>query len=318
MRVVVIGGSGHIGSWLVPRLVHLGHEVVVITRGQREPYRRDGAWNRAETVVVDRAEEESRGVFGRRVADLGADVVIDLISFTVDSTRQVVEALDGGVQHFLHCGTIWVHGPSQVVPTTEAAPRRPLGEYGKNKAAIEQYLHQMARVHGFPATVVHPGHISGPGWVPINPVGNRNLDDFQRLIDGRELVLPHRGMETLQHVHADDVAGVFLAAMENRSVSIGESFHAVSETAMTLRGYAEQVASWFGREADLAFLGRDEWRLTVSEEEARITFDHIDHSPCASMEKAGRLLGFRPRHTQADTVREALDWLIAQGRLTAG
>ncbi len=38
MRVVVIGGSGHIGTYLVPRLVVAGHEVISISRGEREPY----------------------------------------------------------------------------------------------------------------------------------------------------------------------------------------------------------------------------------------------------------------------------------------
>jgi uncharacterized protein YbjT (DUF2867 family) len=38
MRVVVIGGSGHVGTFLVPQLVEAGHEVVSISRDQREPY----------------------------------------------------------------------------------------------------------------------------------------------------------------------------------------------------------------------------------------------------------------------------------------
>ena len=35
MRIVVIGGSGHVGTFLIPRLVRAGHEVVSISRGQR-------------------------------------------------------------------------------------------------------------------------------------------------------------------------------------------------------------------------------------------------------------------------------------------
>ena len=49
-------------------------------------------------------------------------------------------ALRGQIQHVLHCGTIWVHGPSVQVPTTEEQPRRPFGEYGIQKAAIERYM----------------------------------------------------------------------------------------------------------------------------------------------------------------------------------
>ena len=37
-RVVVIGATGHIGSYLVPRLARDGHEVVAMSRGIRGPY----------------------------------------------------------------------------------------------------------------------------------------------------------------------------------------------------------------------------------------------------------------------------------------
>ncbi len=59
----------------------------------------------------------------------------------------------------------------------------------------------------------HPGHIVGPGWIPINPAGHLNPEVFTRLAHGQEVVLPNLGMETLHHVHADDVAQSFTAAM---------------------------------------------------------------------------------------------------------
>ncbi|HEX6685073.1 MAG TPA: NAD-dependent epimerase/dehydratase family protein [Candidatus Limnocylindrales bacterium] len=307
MRTVVIGGSGHIGTYLIPRLVAAGHDVTVVTRGERSPYTPHGAWQRVTMVTADRAAEEADGSFGKRIADLEPGTVIDLICFTEESARQLAEAVAGRVRHLLHCGTIWVHGPSAVVPTTEDVPRRPFGEYGVRKAAIEGYLLDRAQRHGLPATVIHPGHITGPGWVPVNPAGHLDPEVFRVLAEGRPLALPNLGLETVQHVHADDVAGIFMAALANRSTAIGESFHAVATTALTLRGYAEAVASWSGRDADLSFLPWDQWRATVSERDAQITHDHIAHSPHCSMEKAARLLGFRPRYTALEAIKEAVD-----------
>ncbi|MEV6285328.1 NAD-dependent epimerase/dehydratase family protein [Kribbella sp. NPDC051770] len=316
MRTVVIGGTGHIGTYLVPGLVRAGHEVVVITRGTRTPYSSSGEWSQVELVHADRDSEDAAGTFAQRVADLGPDVVVDLISFTEDSARQLAEALNGTIQHLLHCGTIWVHGPSAQVPTREDTPRRPFGEYGVRKAAIETYLLDQARRHGLPATVIHPGHISGPGWAPINPAGHLDLSVFSKLAQGAELTLPNFGLETIQHVHAADVAGIFLAAIANRSVAVGESFHAVAEGAMTLRGYAEGVAAHFGQEANLAFLPFEQWKATVDERSAQATYDHIAHSPHCSMDKAARLLGFRPRYSALETTLEAIDWLVANGKLS--
>ncbi len=317
-RVVIIGGSGHVGTYLVPRLVEAGFEVVNISRGQREPYQPHAAWKSVRAVALDRDAEERDGTFGGKVRDLKPDIVIDMICFTLKSAEHLAEALQGRVSHFLHCGTIWVHGHSVAVPTTESAPRRPFGEYGMQKAAIEAYLLKLAREKGFPATIAHPGHIVGPGWSPLNPAGHFNNRVFTNLARGEALALPNFGLETVHHVHADDVAQVFMAAIANWGGSVGESFHAVSPAAVTLRGYAEAMAAWFGKEPSLTFLPWEDWKTGVSENEATATREHIARSPSCSIAKAQGLLGYRPRYTSFAAVQEAVAWLVEDGQVEAG
>jgi nucleoside-diphosphate-sugar epimerase len=309
MRAVIIGGTGHIGTYLTPRLVEAGFDVICVSRGQHKPYRKHGAWTRVRQVVLDRAAEERGGTFGEKIAALDPAIVIDITCFTLESTRQITESLRGRIQHFLHCGTIWVHGPSVEVPTTEEQPRRPFGDYGIQKAAIEEYLLRESRLNAFPATVLHPGHIVGPGWMPLNPAGNFDPQVFTNLARGNPVTLPNMGRETVHHVHADDVAQAFMKSIANRSLAIGESFHVVSPAAVTLLGYAESVASWFGKEPRIEFLPWEEWRRTVPEKDAQKTWDHIAHSPHCSIEKARRLLGYTPRYRSMEAVREALAWL---------
>jgi nucleoside-diphosphate-sugar epimerase len=312
-RVVIIGGSGHVGTYLVPRLLEAGFEVINISRGQRQAYQPHAAWHHVRTIAVDRDGAEKDGAFGKIVSDLRPDIVIDMICFTLASAQHLVEALSGQVQHFLHTGTIWVHGPGVTVPTTETEPRRPFGEYGMQKAAIEAYLLDEARRNGFPATIVHPGHIVGPGWAPLNPAGHFNPKVFTALAHGQELVLPNFGLETVHHVHADDVAQMFLKAIARWSASVGEAFHTVSPAAVTLRGYAEAMAAWFGREAKLAFLPWAEWKAGQAEADAQATFEHISRSPSSSIAKAQRLLDYQPRYTSLEAVRESVAWLIDNG-----
>ncbi|MBI1280654.1 MAG: NAD-dependent epimerase/dehydratase family protein [Anaerolineaceae bacterium] len=310
MRIVVIGGSGHIGTYLIPMLVERGHEIINITRGQSKPYIAQAAWRNVRQVVANREEEDKAGTFGTFVNYLKADVVIDLICFTEASARQLVEALRGNVQHFLHCGTVWIYGHSTQVPATEDQPRHPFGEYGIRKAAIERYLLDESRRNGFPATLLHAGHIVGPGYAPLNPAGHFNPQVFAQIARGEELALPNLGMETVHHVHASDVAQAFVKAIINRSTSIGESFHAVSPAAITLRGYAEAMYAWFGQESKLSFLPWEKWKTTVSEAEAQATWDHIAHSPNASIAKARRMIDYQPRYTSLDAIYEAVQWLI--------
>ncbi len=160
-----------------------------------------------------------------------------MICFGPESALHLAQGLEGRVQHFLSCGTIWVHGHSVEVPTVEEAPRAPFGEYGVRKAAMEAALLDFARRRGFPATVLHPGHIVGRGWVPLNPAGNFNPEVFAAIARGQTLTLPNLGLETVHHVHADDVAQGFVRALGARQASAGESFHLVSPAALTLRGY---------------------------------------------------------------------------------
>jgi len=311
MKITVIGGKGHVGTYLVPRLVELGHEVTCVSRGRRSPYFPHAAWADVRQVDLDREELESKGRFAAEIAALAPEAVIDMICFTPESALQLAAGLEGRIQHFLSCGTIWVHGPGVEVPTTEVAPRTPFGEYGVRKAAMEAALLDLARRRGFPATVLHPGHIVGRGWVPLNPAGNFNPEVFAAIARGQTLTLPNLGLETVHHVHADDVAQGFVRALNARQASAGESFHLVSPAALTLRGYAERMFAWFGRRPALAFLPWDEWRRTVREEDALETWEHIAHSPCCSIEKARRLLGYQPRYTSLEAVTESVDWLLA-------
>ncbi|TFG71399.1 MAG: NAD-dependent epimerase/dehydratase family protein [Anaerolineales bacterium] len=314
MHTVIIGGTGHVGTYLVPRLIESGYEVTVVSRGSRSPYIPHHAWKKVRRVTLDRKAEEANGTFGLKIQALEPDIVIDMICFELDSAQQLVEALQDHVRHFLHCSTCWVHGKTVEIPVTEDQPRQPIGEYGLRKAAIESYLHEKARKNGFPETCILPGHIVGPGWVPLNPQGNFNPAVYSQLGSGETVTLPNSGLEVVHHVHADDVAQLFMQALNHWNAAVGESFHAVSPAAMTLRGYAEAVAAWFGQDAHLEYYPYPEWAKTVSPQDANASEGHLIHSPnCYSIAKGQQRVGYQPRFTSLQAIYESLSWLYANG-----
>ena len=315
MKVVVVGATGHIGTYLVPRLVIAGHEVVAISRGHRGPYLGHLAWDEVERVQVDRDAEDAAGTFGSRVAALRPEAVVDLMCFTVPSARQLLEALTPVGSYLLHCGTIWVHGSALEVPVTEDEARHPFGDYGVQKAAIEDLLLGAVRSGTLRGTVLRPGHIVGPGWAPVNPAGNLNVEVFNRLARGDELALPNLGLETVHHVHADDVAQAFARALSSPGAASGQAFHIVSERALTLRGYAESVAAWFGQSARLSFQPWETWAAAWEPQDAQATWDHIAHSPSMSIAKATASLGYGPRYSSLEAVFESLAWLVDHGQV---
>jgi len=312
-RVVVIGATGHIGTYLVPRLVRAGHEVTAISRGTREAYHPSPQWRAVRRVTADRDAEDAAGTFGARIAALHPDVVIDLVCFTAASARQLLDALRPARPLLVHCGTIWVHGPALRVPVTEDEPRTAYGSYGTAKAEIEALLHRETVAGGVPSVVLHPGHISGPGWPVINPAGNLDPQVWTQLATGQPLPLPDHGLGVLHHVHADDVAQAFELAL-TRPAAIGASFHVVAEQAMTLRGLAAGAAQWFGRDPVLDYVEWPEYERRVAPEHAEATREHTFRSITASIARARDVLGFAPRFTSLDAMHEALRWLVAHAQ----
>lgn len=178
-KISVIGGTGHIGTYLVPRLVMAGHDVTVIARNPEPKYDRlRYTWDQVEKVSADRRAEEEDGIWRRRMDALEADIVIDLICFTPEQNQVMMDALDGRIEHFLHCGTIWSYGPSPVTPYREEYIRRPIGDYGIWKAKIEVDLQDRRRETGSPTRLLIRPHLR-QGLAPDRSSGdakwNRHL-----------------------------------------------------------------------------------------------------------------------------------------------
>lgn len=313
MKVVVIGGCGHIGSYLVPRLIREGFSVTVITRGKSRPYVSDPAWNAVEQILLDRNTESA---FAEKIAGMAPDIVIDLINFYVEDTKKMVEALKRTrCSHYLFCSSIWSHGRAESLPADpNTCLKDPLDDYGIQKFQSEQYLKEEFRVNGFPSTIILPGQISGPGWLIINPYGNTNPAVFEKIARGEEIFLPNFGMETLHHVHADDVAQLFFKAILHRNQALGESFHAVAEDSLTLYGYAKAMYAFFGQKPRIQFLPWKEWCAYIdNRQETEHTYYHIARSGYYSIENAKRLLGYQPGYSTLKTVEVSIQSYLDRG-----
>ncbi|MFC4396784.1 NAD-dependent epimerase/dehydratase family protein [Arthrobacter sedimenti] len=317
MKVTVIGGSGHIGSFLVPRLVRAGHDVTVISRGSRKPYSEAPEWQDVHQVTADREAEDRDGTFGDRVAALKPDAVVDLVCFTLESAASLVQSLRGEVGHLLHCGSVWRYGQSLKLPIREGSDSaaEPFGEYGVQKNRIALMLKEETARGGLATTSLHPGHIVGPGWHPIGPLGNLDPAVWQTISAGQPLRVPGSGAELMHHVHADDVAQAFEKAIAQREAAAGEDFNIVAPTALTVRGYADIAAAWFGHAAVLETVTWDRFREDTTRDYAESSWGHLYRSQCFSIEKAASVLGYAPRYEPEQAIFEAVEWLVDHGQL---
>jgi nucleoside-diphosphate-sugar epimerase len=305
MRIAMIGGTGHIGSYLAPLLVRAGHSVVSISRGHSTPYFADPAWDQVEHCHADREAHDKAGTFGPLVAGLQPDAVIDLMCFTPDSARQLLQALQGGGAHLLHCGSVWVYGPRTGALHDETSPRAPFGVYAQWKAQAEALLLDQDAVA---ATVIHPGQIAGRYWWPVNPAGNLHPAVFAQLARGEGLALPDGGTATLHFAHAADIAEAFLRALDARRIAQGHSFNVASPQPVTLRAYAQAVAAWHGSPWQALDGG---WRQHYSPLEVQYAEYFVKYNTGCSSQKAEKLLGWRAAYDGLEAAREGIVHLLA-------
>lgn len=244
------------------------------------------------------------------------DIVVDLINFHLSDTKAMAEALKNTrCSHYLFCSSCWAHGHGEILPfQPDDLKKQPLDEYGKQKFASEMYLKDLYRREGFPATIIMPGQISGPGWTIMNPWANKTLAPFQKIADGEEILLPNFGMETLHHVHGYDVAQCFFLAITHRNQALGESFDAVSGGSITLYGYAKLMYEFFGKEPRIGFLPWKEWCDYVGDPvECEDTYYHITRSGFFSIAKEEKLLDYHPKYTNVETIKIAVQSYVDRG-----
>lgn len=195
----------------------------MVTRGDSKPYEDHPAWRKAKHLFMDRGRDPD---FEKKIAQINPDIAIDLIGFQLEDTRKMVEALkETDCSHFLYYSSCWTHGMGEILPADpDSLTKEPICDYGREKFRTELYLKEEYRKNGFPSTVIMPGQILGPGYTIISPWAIATLRPAQMIADGEEIKLPNSGMETLHHVHGEDVAQLFMKAVKHRNQALGEIF----------------------------------------------------------------------------------------------
>lgn len=221
MRILVMGGTGFIGSHVVRRLTSMGHEVTVYHRGQTEAALPPGIRH----IHGDR-QRLAESMIDLKL--LAPDVVLDMFPYSEDDARTLMSTFAGLVHRVVAISSMDVyraydrlHGressPIDPVPLTEEAPlRRKLYPYPQ-KATYEKILVER----------VVMGHADLPGTILRLPMVYGPHDDLHRLffylkrmIDRRPAILLDEGMArwrgTRGYVH-NVGAAIALAVTDDRA-----------------------------------------------------------------------------------------------------
>lgn len=243
-RALVTGATGFVGSRLVHWLLRDGIPVRALVRSS----------GRGEALLpaeVELVEGDLTTEFDSGVA-AGCDVVYNLATthnvaggdyashraVHVDGTRRLLEASRAaGVQRFVHCSTMAVHGPVAEEPGDETWPHRPEDPYQVSKSEGEKLVAEYGATTGLPVTIARPTAIYGPGDL-------RLLKLFDMLNRGRFVMLG-AGRIRYQMVYIDDLVRG-LRRMAGRRAAVGEAFILGGAESLPLRELVGLIAQTLG------------------------------------------------------------------------
>lgn len=249
--VVLLGGTGFIGSYTTEALLAQGYRVRVMARGARNL---QAVFNHPGVEVV-RGDVKRREDLERAMA--GADYVVNLAhggggadfaairAAMVDTAVQVAQvAHAAGVRRLVHVGSIaglYLGDAGETV--RDDTPPDPLpqtrNDYAHAKALADAAVLDVHRQLGLPVVLLRPGLVVGAGTSPFHGgLGFFNNDQY--------CVGWNDGRNALPWVLVTDCADAIVGALTSDQ-AVGRAYNLVGDVRPSAREYLADVAHVTGR-----------------------------------------------------------------------
>ena len=199
------------------------------------------------------------------------------------------------VSRIVYSSSSSVYGDTAVLPKTESVEPLPRSPYAASKLAGEQYVLAFARAGLIEGVALRYFNVFGPRQSPHSAYAAVIPTFLLAALEQREATLFGDGRQTRDFTYVDNVVEANVLAATAPEDRVNGSVANVGAGARTsLLELIELVANVTGRE--LAYR-----RLTPREGDV--------HDSLASLERAERLLGYRPLVSLAEGLRQTWDWL---------
>jgi nucleoside-diphosphate-sugar epimerase len=304
----VTGGAGFIGSHLVDEQLRRGSTVRVVddfSTGRRENL---PASRRMEIIEGDIADP----AVARRAA-AGASIVLHQAAIpsvprsvedpaashhaNVDGTLQVlIAARDAGVKRVVFAGSSSVYGNAPVLPKREDMPPRPLSPYALQKLVGEEYCRLFTELYGLETVVTRYFNVFGPRQSPGSPYSGVISLFIDAMLAGQAPRIHGDGGQTRDFTYVDDVVQGVLLAAERPGVE-GRVLNVAAGGRVSLLDLLHALQSILATTVD-PILGPPR---------AGDVRDSV-----ADISEARRLLGFAPKTTFVDGLRQTVEWFRTQ------
>lgn len=316
-KILVSGGAGFIGSNLCEALLKEGNEVRcldnfatgkienllpllqqyperfrLIVGDIRKPEDCRKAVEGMEYVL----HEAALGSVPRSVNDPATTNEVNISGFL----NMLIAARDAGIKRFVYAASSSTYGDSDSLPKVEEVIGRPLSPYAVTKYVNELYADVFARTYGMETIGLRYFNVFGRRQDPFGAYAAVIPLFVKQLMKHESPVINGDGEYSRDFTYIDNVVQMNILALTTQNP---EAVNQVYNTAFGERTTLNELVGYL-----------KEFLSEFDSEIARVEILHgpnrmgdIPHS-LACIDKAKRLLGYKPRYCMRDGLREAVKW----------
>jgi nucleoside-diphosphate-sugar epimerase len=309
MKVLVTGGAGYIGNYVVEEVLENGHEVRVL---DSMLWGDDALGPLCDNERLEVREGDIRHIEDLSYAMEGCDAVVHMAGIVgdpacgvneqatqavnVEATKSLVEVCKlHDIQRLVFASTCSVYGASELMELNEGSYLNPLSLYAESKIDSEEIIlhetHDMFSDNEISPTILRLGTIFG--WSR-----RMRFDLVVNLLTAKAVLeddIPVYGGEQYRPlVHVHDAARAFAEVLEADEEKVNHQIFNVGDNGLNYqikkvgRIVEENVDS-----AEVRFVEHKEDDRTY-----RVSFDKINH-----------ILGWETQHDISDGVGEIKEWM---------
>lgn len=295
MKILIIGGTGHVASFLVPMLQEAGHEVVIGSRNKKP------IPQRVKAVYCDGNNIDSL----TPLVNEGFEVVIDFPG----TAYNVFQVFKETASHVIACGSLWMYGYPKIVPTPELTQDKCMFEgYARRYQEILQMIEDSGKKKAV-FTAIMPPNICGPYKIPLETMGGRNIEVHKQLQKGEKVYLPDGPEVLIGPCDAKDIARLFYLAVENREQSAGQIFNVGSKNSVTASEFVKIYAEIYGVDIPIEKVSWEKYKQINPNISA---YWHFYAHMLPDISKAQERLQYAPRYNVKETMTRAVEWMFEQ------
>ena len=308
---LVTGAAGFIGSHLVENLLRLDQNVIGLDNFSTG--RRDNVAHLDFRLI----EGDIRSPEACRDACRGVDLVlheaalgsvprsIDKPVPTHESNvngflNMLLAARDAGVSRFVYASSSAVYGDDDTMPKVEEKTGRPMSPYGLSKQVNEQYASVFATCYGFGSVGLRYFNVFGPRQDPDHVYASVIPAWLGALLRNQTAYINGDGSISRDFCHVDNVVQAnLLAALTDNPAAVNQAYNVAHGEQTTLNELFELMR--------LLMLPRLPHMKTVRAVHRAPRRGDLPRS-LASIDKAARLLGYKPSFNLRSGLQQTIDW----------